>query len=236
MAVAAARSYGVRQLPVSVPVIIRRNELLVSPDGLIEDGLLRASDCTGNAFSATTIDYDTVIPFKHRLLKTAWTTFRSGARRDLRPDYEQFCDVHRHWLEDYALFRALKAAHNGAYYLEWPAELVRRTPAALAEARRSLGDQVDQLRFAQFLAFRQAGRVRDHAHTKGVRLIGDLPFLFPPTQAMCGPTRSCFCSTNSTSRALSLASLPTISAPRGSSGATRYTTGTLFAGAATDGA
>ena len=115
------------------------NELLVSPDGLIEDGLLRASHCAGNAFSATTIDYDTVIPFKHRLLKTAWTTFRSGARRDLRPDYEQFCDVHRHWLEDYALFRALKAAHNGAYYLEWPAELVRRTPSALAEARRSLG-------------------------------------------------------------------------------------------------
>ena len=136
----------------------------------------------------------------------------------------------------YALFRALKAAHNGAYYLEWPAELVRRTPAALAEARRSLGDQVDQLPFAQFLAFRQAERVRDYAHTKGVRLIGDLPFLFPPTQAMCGPTRSCFCSTNSTSRALSPASLPTISARRGSSGATRYTTGTLFAGAATDGA
>jgi len=156
------------------------NELLVSPDGLIEDGLLRASHCAGNAFSATTIDYDTVIPFKHRLLKTAWTTFRSGARRDLRPDYEQFCDVHRHWLEDYALFRALKAAHNGAYYLEWPAELGRRTPSALAEARRSLGDQVDQVRFAQFLAFRQAGRVRDHAHTKGVRLIGDLPFFVSP--------------------------------------------------------
>jgi len=156
------------------------NELLVSPDSLVEDGLLRASDCAGRTFPTGTIDYDTVIPFKHRLLKTAWTTFRSGARTDLRPAYEQFCDVHRHWLEDYALFRALKAAHNGAYYLEWPAELIRRTPAALAEARRSLADQVDQLRFAQFLAFRQAGRVRDHAHTKGMRLIGDLPFFVSP--------------------------------------------------------
>ena len=156
------------------------NELLVSPDALIEDGLLRASHCTGVSFPAAFIDYDTVIPFKRRLLNAAWTTFRSGACRDLRPAYEQFRDVHRHWLEDYALFRALKAAHNGAYYLEWPAELVRRTPAALADARRSLADQVDQVRFAQFLAFRQAGRVRGHARSKGVRLIGDLPFFVSP--------------------------------------------------------
>ena len=99
------------------------NELLVSPDGLIEDGLLRASDCGGSSFPAGTIDYNTVIPFKHRLLQTAWTTFRAGARRDLRPDYQQFCDAQRHWLDDYAVFRALKAAHNDAYYLEWPGRI-----------------------------------------------------------------------------------------------------------------
>jgi 4-alpha-glucanotransferase len=156
------------------------NELLVSPDSLVEDGLLRASDCAGRTFPVGTIDYGTVIPFKHRLLETAWTTFRTGARRDLLPAYEQFCDVHRHWLEDYALFRALKAAHNDAYYLEWPTDLVRRTPTALAEARRNLRDQVDQVRFAQFLAFRQAGRLKDHARSKGVRLIGDLPFFVSP--------------------------------------------------------
>jgi 4-alpha-glucanotransferase len=156
------------------------NEVLISPDGLIEDGLLRASECMGSSFPAVAIDYSTVIPFKHRLLKTAWTTFRAGARRDLRPAYEQFCDVHRHWLEDYALFRALKAAYHDAYYVEWPIELVRRTPAALTEARRNLEDQVDQVRFAQFLAFRQAGRLKDHARSKGVHLIGDLPFFVSP--------------------------------------------------------
>jgi 4-alpha-glucanotransferase len=156
------------------------NELLVSPDGLIEDGLLRASDCAGSSFPAATINYDTVIPFKHRLLKTAWTTFRSEGGRDLRLAYEEFCGVHRHWLEDYALFRALKAEHNDAYYLEWPSELVRRIPAALAQARRNLEDQIDQVRFSQFLAFRQAGRLKDHARSRGVRLIGDLPFFVSP--------------------------------------------------------
>jgi 4-alpha-glucanotransferase len=156
------------------------NELLVSPDGLIEDGLLRASDCAGNSFSSATVDYDTVIPFKHRLLNTAYTTFRAGARGDLRPAYEQFCNVHRLWLDDYALFRALKAEHNDAYYLDWPAELVRRTPAALAQARQNLADQIDRVRFAQFLLFRQGERLRDHARAKGVHLIGDLPFFVSP--------------------------------------------------------
>jgi 4-alpha-glucanotransferase len=156
------------------------NELLISPDGLIEDGLLRASDCEGNSFSAAVIDYDAVIPFKHRLLETAWANSSAGARRDLRPLFDQFCHDQVHWLEDYALFRALKAEHNNAYYLEWPADLVRRVPAALAQARRNLRDKIDQVRFAQFLLFRQGERLRAHARAKGVRLIGDLPFFVSP--------------------------------------------------------
>jgi 4-alpha-glucanotransferase len=156
------------------------NELVISPDGLIEDGLLRAEDCACNGFPAVVIDYARVIPFKHRLLKTAWTAFRGGASPNLRPDFEQFCDIHRHWLEDYALFRALKVAHNGAYYLDWPAELVRRAPAALEQARRELRDPIDEVYFVQFLAFRQAQRLVDYARSKGVRLIGDLPFFVSP--------------------------------------------------------
>jgi 4-alpha-glucanotransferase len=156
------------------------NELLISPDGLIEDGLLRAKDCESNSFSAAAIDYDVVIPFKHRLLETAWANFSAGARPDLRPLFDQFCHDQMHWLEDYALFRALKARYKDAYYLEWPAELVRRVPAALAQARRNLGEEIDQVRFAQFLLFRQGGRLKEHARAKGVRLIGDLPFFVSP--------------------------------------------------------
>ena len=100
------------------------NELLISPDGLIDDGLLLASECKGSSFSPVAIDYGAVIPFKRRILETAWDNFRAGAHEDPRPAYEQFCNIHRHWLEDYALLRALKARHNDAYYLEWPAELV----------------------------------------------------------------------------------------------------------------
>jgi 4-alpha-glucanotransferase len=156
------------------------NELLISPDGLVEDELLRASDCEGNSLSVTAIDYDAVIPFKRRLLETAWINFSAGRRPDLRPDFDQFCRDHMHWLEDYALFRALKAKYNNAYYLKWPGELVRRIPAALARARRDLEGPIDQVRFAQFLLFRQAKCLQEYAHARGLRMIGDLPFFVSP--------------------------------------------------------
>jgi len=156
------------------------NGLLISPDGLIEDGLLRASDCQGHAFSATAIDYDVVIPFKHRLLETVWRNFSSGVRPDLQPAFAQFCHDQAHWLDDYALFRALKVRYNNAYYLEWPAALVQRMPAALARARRDLERQIDQVRLAQFLLLRQGERLKAHARARGVRLIGDLPFFVAP--------------------------------------------------------
>lgn len=155
------------------------NGLLISPDLLIEDGLLHADECK-KTFSSTAVDYDVVIPFKHRLLQTVWANFQAGARKDLIPAYEQFCQSRAHWLEDYALFRALKARYNRACYLEWPDELVQRAPPAIAQARRNLANEIDQVRLAQFLLFRQGTRLKEHARAKGVRLIGDLPFFVSP--------------------------------------------------------
>src|SRR3984885_7034704 len=157
------------------------NELLISPGSLISDGLLQASD-TESRFSADAVDYTSVIPFKRRLLETAWANFKAGkpGDEDLRRVYDEFCAGQAHWLEDYALFRALKEKYRGAYYLEWPTELVQRRPGALAEARRELASQIDQVRFAQFMVFRQADQLREHAHAKGVSLIGDLPFFVSP--------------------------------------------------------
>jgi 4-alpha-glucanotransferase len=162
------------------------NALLISPGSLISDGLIQASDAQFQ-FPTDPVDYDSVIPFKQRLLETAWTNFKAGQRSasdlidsDLAPAYDQFCTRQAHWLEDYALFRALKAKYRGAYYLEWPAELVRRNASALAGARRELANQIDQVRFAQFLLFRQADQLKEHAHAKGVGLIGDLPFFVSP--------------------------------------------------------
>jgi 4-alpha-glucanotransferase len=155
------------------------NALLISPDCLVSDGLVQASDLE-SGFPLDAVDYSRVTPFKERLLEKAWTNFRAGARSDLHAGYEEFCDNQASWLEDYALFRALKSRYNGSYYLEWPRELVQRKPGALAGARRELAHPIDQVRFEQFLLLRQADRLKDYAHSKGVALIGDLPFFVSP--------------------------------------------------------
>ena len=155
------------------------NVLLISPGSLVLDGLLPAKDCDSH-FPADVVDYDAVVPFKVRLLEMAWKNFKSGQRQDLKPEYEEFCAKQEHWLEDYALFRALKTKYNGAYYLDWPQELVQRNPEALVRARQELANQIDQVRFAQFLLFRQGDQLKAHANSKGVRLIGDLPFFVSP--------------------------------------------------------
>jgi 4-alpha-glucanotransferase len=156
------------------------NGLLISPDDLIEDGLLRQSDVAAHSLPAEAVDYESVIGFKLGLLETAWSNFTVGARPDLRSSFEQFRRDQAHWLDDYALFRALKAQYKGAAYLEWPPELVRRASDAVAEAHRALAKEIGQVCFAQFVLFRQAERVRAHARAKGVRLIGDLPFFVSP--------------------------------------------------------
>jgi len=155
------------------------NGLLISPDELISDGLLRTSDCDSH-FSSDAVDFNSVIPFKHGLLEKAWTYFQAGERKDLHPAYDEFCSKQAHWLDDYALFRSLKAKFKGAYYLEWPRDLVERHPDALNDARRELASEIDRVRFAQFLVFRQADQLKKHARAQGVGLIGDLPFFVSP--------------------------------------------------------
>ena len=155
------------------------NAMLISPGCLVLDELLAEKDCEAH-FPADVVDYDSVIPFKIRLLEAAWKHFKAGKRRDLRTEYDEFRNQQEHWLEDYALFRALKAKYQGAYYLDWPEELVQRRPEALAAARRELSNDIDQVRFAQFLLFRQGDQLKEYAHSKGVGLIGDLPFFVSP--------------------------------------------------------
>jgi 4-alpha-glucanotransferase len=156
------------------------NELLISPEDLVEEGLLRSDDCAGSSSSTTAVDYPSVIPFKRRLLETAWSNFSAGSRADLQKAFSEFCESEARWLEDYALFRALKIRFGGASYLNWPTDLVRREPTALNSARREVGDYCERIRFAQFLLFRQGARLKEYGRARGLRMLGDLPFYVSP--------------------------------------------------------
>jgi hypothetical protein len=203
------------------------NALIISPECLISDGLLQASDCETD-FPANMVDYDRVVPFKNRLIEKAWANFRAGERSDLRVSFEEFCAESAGWLEDYALFRALKFKYRGSYYVEWPAELVRRKPDALAGARRELASQVDQVRFAQFLLFRQAERLKEYAHSKGVARLATCLFLCLRTRATCGLTLNGFSWMNIVVQDSLPEFLRTTSVRKANCGAILFTTGMLF--------
>ena len=156
------------------------NWLLISPEGLIEDGLLRAADCEARSFSENIVDYDAVVTLKRYILALAWNNFRDGSNSALRLKYQEYCHEQRHWLEDYALFSTLKLRYGGASYLDWPKDLAGRAPEAIEQARRDLSNVIDRIRFAQFILVHQADRLKEYAHSKGLRLIGDLPFFVSP--------------------------------------------------------
>src|SRR6266481_2473104 len=169
------------------------NGLLVSPDFLLDDGLLTAEDCEeGRTLPKDAVDFDRVIAFKHRLLARAWSNFRAAPQRALRSEFDQFCSEQAHWLDDYALFRAMKMQYGGIDFLDWPQALVKRDPAALACVRLDQEEKIDQSRFAQFLLFRQGKRLKDYARERGIFLIGDLPFFVSQDSSDVWANPECF--------------------------------------------
>lgn len=149
------------------------NPLLISPEDLVGDGLLRASDLPAPLRSTSQTDYARAQRIKHGVLGKAAEQFFAG--RKLRDAYERFCTEHRDWLDDYALFVALRATHNHRHWTHWSPSLVCRDAEALRDARKSLGQLIDREKFVQFIFDRQVQRLRDHARRRNLQIIGDLP-------------------------------------------------------------
>jgi 4-alpha-glucanotransferase len=97
--------------------------------------------------------------------------------------YAAFVDEAERWLDDYALFEVLSATHGGAPWWTWPADLRERNPAALRRATRDLAVELQRVRREQFVFFVQWRRLREHARSRGVRILGDLPFYVAPHSA-----------------------------------------------------
>ena len=156
------------------------NEYLISPEQLITDGLLLPSECAGQSFLPGRVRYDKVKNFKHHLMDLAWRRFRTDAAPELRENYDQFRNEEADWLEDYSLFACLQQKYQSDSFLDWPQDIAKRDPASLAQARQELADPMDRVRFGQFLVFRQMALIRSYANSKGLHLIGDMPFFAAP--------------------------------------------------------
>lgn len=109
-----------------------------------------------------------------------------------RDAFESFCLYQAGWLEDFALYGALRAQHGDQPWWKWPALLRDRDPAALDAAAASLGEVLARIRFEQFLMARQFDDLRRYAHARQVRLFGDMPIFVAHDSAEVWARRDLF--------------------------------------------
>lgn len=151
------------------------NPLLISLEKLVEEGLLSPADLEGADFPEETVDYERVIPFKMARLRRSFELFRQRASDHEREAFEAFCQQNSWWLEDYALFMAVKMAHQGSAWTHWEPEIARCEPRARARWQEELAEEIAMHKYWQFLFFRQWAALRAYGHKRGIRIMGDVP-------------------------------------------------------------
>lgn len=161
--------------PYSATSTFAGNPLLISPELLVEDGLIGEHDLAGaSPLPDAFVDYPAVVAHKRNLLHRAFAN-HVRHRGESAGELDAFRTEHRDWLEDFALFSALKDAHGGSPWYDWPKPLAFREPAALADWSAAHHDAVEMEIFSQFLFHRQWTAVREHAADVGVGILGDVP-------------------------------------------------------------
>ncbi|MBA3767005.1 MAG: 4-alpha-glucanotransferase [Acidobacteria bacterium] len=153
------------------------NTLLISPERLAEERLVERDELSPRTEFAEgdRVDFNRAHEFKERLLEKAFVRFKRTTDTGLRSAFLTFCEHYASWLDDYALFRALKDRFGGVAWNDWDAALVRRDAAALGRAREELRDEIEAQKFYQFLFFKQWFALKDYCNERGIKLIGDIP-------------------------------------------------------------
>ncbi len=152
------------------------NPLLISPHRLLAEGLLDAADLAETPpFPAKQVDYGRVIPWKWALLHRSYQLFQTRATRAQQDELWAFCERNAAWLDDYALFMALKEHHGGGVWTAWDRAIATRQAAALAYWRDKLADAIQEQRYRQWLFFRQWSALKTYVHARGIRFLGDIP-------------------------------------------------------------
>ena len=162
--------------PYCSPSAFAGNPLLLSLDKLCRLGLLEPADIkSSRGLSSDKVRYAAVERFKEPRLRCAFEAFSCRPDNALQNDFASFCGERQAWLDDYALFCALKETHQGAPWTDWEPDLRLRRAEALDLARRSLEASVRYHKFLQFLFHRQWGELREYCRSLGLGLIGDIP-------------------------------------------------------------
>ncbi len=163
------------------------NPYFIDLEELIEEGLLRETECSAIAWSdrEDQVDYETLYQYRFQILYRAYRRFSD----DLPEEFFSFCEKEKSWLEDYALFMAEKDDHEGEPWYQWEDELKLREKEMLARERNRLADRIRFYEVLQYWFYRQWEAFRGMLKQKHIRLIGDIPIYmaYDSVEVWCEP-------------------------------------------------
>ncbi len=166
------------------------NTNLISPQKLFEENLLTDEQINQKPdFPEDKVDFGKVYQWKNQILPMAYECFRAAANNGLRGEFEDFSQQNALWLDDYALYRAAKAAQDQKAWYEWETPLRLRYEDALKQARESLKEEIEAQKFYQFLFFKQWTELKNYANEKNIKIIGDVPIFIAldSSDVWCNP-------------------------------------------------
>jgi 4-alpha-glucanotransferase len=165
---------GYGDAPYSALSAFAGNPLLIALEPLLDEGLLSSADLEPlSGLPETHVDFGAVVRKKMDVLRRAFRRFPASPPQ--AAEMAAFRAANAAWLEDVGLFLALKDRHGGAPWWDWEPEIRRHEDRAVHHACEELEHDIDFHVFAQWQFWRQWETVRDHANSRGIRLIGDLP-------------------------------------------------------------
>ena len=153
------------------------NILLISPEMLRDEGLLSGEGLHEALLPpSATAEYKIAEVKKLNLLNKAWSEFEKTGSQKWKIELELFCQKEKEWLDDFALFMILKNINNGAPWYEWPQEYKFHHPESLMKLKEEHGDEFRKIQWFQFVFAKQWLQLKSYCNSKGIELVGDLPF------------------------------------------------------------
>jgi len=185
------------------------NPLLISLETLVENELLSQADLDSlPEYPLDRVDFDLVIATKIPLLQKASQNFQAKANKKQQQEFQQFCSSHSYWLDDYALFMAIKEHLEGASWHTWDEDIVKRTPEAIAKWSERLSEAIYFQKFTQFEFFSQWKSLKKYANKLGIKIFGDIPIYVAHDSVDVWANQELFCLDPKTGEAASMAGVP----------------------------
>ena len=150
------------------------NTILISPDVMVEDGILLKSDIEVHpSFSRESVDYRAVTKYKEEIFSIAFEKNKGSLAE--HHEFNRFCNENLYWLEDYSLFVSIKKHFNNVDWSKWPEYIRDRIKEELKEWKEKLQENVLRENFLQYIFFKQWHSLKNYCESKGINIIGDLP-------------------------------------------------------------